>query len=311
MAADKNELDALSLVNQIKQCHDECLKQMDSTVGWAIKCGELLCQFKEHAGHGNFVGMIEQYFDFSYQTANVYMNLHKDLGKLSNIQRARYLKEANSIRGVQKLLAGPKQPRRQKPSTQAADSHVPPPNHATQIDNADPLDTPEPPPAPCCPNCGASDYDADEDGLYCRRCKEPAPEPPAEVIDTGKSKADTVQCPTCGGSGRIPKQDNGAGFDAFWRAITESNLPQTARLRRSRGQAEKAYKAAVKRLAGEGYSDPDGLLASRVRLYCASGEANKEQAKFCPLASTWLNAERYLEEPDQWACDGKNLNAGM
>ena len=144
----------------------------------------------------------------------------------------------------------------------------------------------------------------------------PSPEPPAEPEKAKgepakKPDGDTTTCPTCNGSGRVKVTKTENGFASFWSAITGSNLPLKARLRKSRGQAEKAYKAAVKRLAGEGYSDPDGLLRAKVGLYAASGEANKDEAKYCPLASTWLNGERYLEEPDQWVRDGKNLNAGM
>ena len=153
MAADKSELAALSLVNEIKQCHKECLKQMDASVVWGIKCGGLLCKFKDQAGHGNFGGMVERYFDFSHQTANVYMRLHKDLGHLSNSQRARILEEANSIRGVQKLLAGPKEsppsPRPKPDQPEVIDAApVPPSNQTTHVDADtwdDPLETPEPP----------------------------------------------------------------------------------------------------------------------------------------------------------------------
>jgi hypothetical protein len=67
----------------------------------------------------------------------------------------------------------------------------------------------------------------------------------------------------------------------------------------------------VKRLASEGYADPDGFLRMKIGLYVASAEANKDGAKFCPHCSTWLNGQRYLEEPEQWVKGGKNFNAAM
>ena len=117
-----NKLNALRLVKEIKSCHVRCQANYADSVNWAIKCGELLCEMKDHAGHGNFGGLVEQHFDFSHDTANVYMKLHKDLGHLSNSERARILQDAKSVRSMQRTLAGPKE------------THT-----------ADPLDTPDPP----------------------------------------------------------------------------------------------------------------------------------------------------------------------
>ena len=100
-----NETEALKLVKQIQQCHDQCQKDFGSSIDWGIECGKLLCEAKSHLGHGSFGGYVEQYFDFSHRTASGYMKLHNGLGKLSNRQRASILKEADSLRGLQLLLS--------------------------------------------------------------------------------------------------------------------------------------------------------------------------------------------------------------
>lgn len=139
MAAESNELKALSLVKSIKQCHEEGKKNFTNFVGWAIKCGELLCEAKAHLGHPSFGGYVEQYFEFSHQTANVYMKLHNDLGGLSNSQRARILNSADSLRGLQKLLPAPA---KKQPDESTQEHRV----AASERGGGTAKETPQPPP---------------------------------------------------------------------------------------------------------------------------------------------------------------------
>lgn len=45
----------------------------------------------------------------------------------------------------------------------------------TGVDETDETE-PETPDGPRCPNCGSTDYDSDEDGMFCSKCKESAPD---------------------------------------------------------------------------------------------------------------------------------------
>jgi hypothetical protein len=74
------------------------------------------------------------------------------------------------------------------------------------------------------------------------------------------------------------------GFDEFWALYPR---------RRGVGQARKAWPKAVK-AAGSPQAILDGL---KVNLHTLD---MREDGRFCPHASTWLNGERWLDnaEPD-------------
>lgn len=177
----------------------------------------------------------------------------------------------------------------------------------------------EPPKLEDCPNCGGNDWTEDDEGIWCGPCGQPYGEPagdPDEPEDEPppplRNEEGTVVCPTCSGKGRVAKRKESEGFDLFWAVILDSDLPKEARLRQNKGVAKRAYTAAVKRLAADEYRDPDGFLRMKVGLYALSSQANKEGAKFCPMASTWLNGEKYLEDEDQWNEAGAiDFNAGL
>lgn len=70
------------------------------------------------------------------------------------------------------------------------------------------------------------------------------------------------------------KEDDSAQFDQFWSAYPRKE---------SKGQARKAFKAALKK------TDLPTLLA-------ALGSIDRSDPKFIPHASSWLNGERWLDE---------------
>ena len=80
-------------------------------------------------------------------------------------------------------------------------------------------------------------------------------------------------------------------FDTFWAAYPKKE---------AKGAAVKAFKAATKK------ADPDTITAG---LRAQLPELEKRERKFIPLASSWLNAERWADEvqtapagpPDPWA----------
>ena len=156
--ADKNELTALGLKDEINANHRECLKAGNATIQYAIQAGGLLTKVKALVPHGEFQKWVDQFCDFSYDVAAGYMRLQKELGTFSKVERAQLLTDATSITSLKKLLkprenatSAPKTPppsgkRDSEPVTDCGPS--PPANQTSHIDDAtwtDPLDTPEPP----------------------------------------------------------------------------------------------------------------------------------------------------------------------
>ena len=102
-----NELQAMSLIDEIKQCHSMALDKLNEGFSYAIRCGELLTECKallKAEGSTTFGVWTEQFLDFSPRTAQRYMKLHKDLGQLSNTTRLSFLQSADSISSLQNLL---------------------------------------------------------------------------------------------------------------------------------------------------------------------------------------------------------------
>jgi hypothetical protein len=100
----QNELQALSLKNEINANHRECLKTANDAVDYAIKAGELLMQVKDLLHHGEFQKWIDQYCDFSYDVASGYMRLHKRLLTYSKVERAQLLTDATSVANLANLI---------------------------------------------------------------------------------------------------------------------------------------------------------------------------------------------------------------
>lgn len=72
-------------------------------------------------------------------------------------------------------------------------------------------------------------------------------------------------------------------FEAWWKLY-----PRKA----SKGSARKAYRTARKKVSAEILSDGVSRFAAQVR-------ANGTEQQFIAHASTWLNGERWLDEPEQ------------
>jgi hypothetical protein len=179
---------ALSLVGRINACHRECVKAGNETLKYAVECGELLTEVKavlKADGSTTFGIWVGQFLDFSERSADVYCRLHKDLGKLPKAQRAALFDEAESIRGLQKLIsqavpkATPAPAPAAPPTPAAAQSDAPVPIESAGLDDApmdaDPLEPAaqvEPPQdLGRCPNCAGTKWTEDEDGYFCAKCK--------------------------------------------------------------------------------------------------------------------------------------------
>jgi len=325
--AQTKEMVALRLVDEIKNCHKRAVQKVAEGFEFALKCGELLAQCKDNLGHGNFGGFIDQYFDFSERTARGYIKLHKDLERLPKRQRAAVLKSADSVRGLQKMLPPPDSngaKQTGKPPMAGAGQPSRPGEPGAEADPApvEPGSMPD-----SCPNCGGSNYDRDEDGEFCADCKEPAGLQVSPVADEDDSTAtesdqadnasesgnsgDTVQCPWCNGSGRMePGKAKRTRFKEFRSIIMDADLPKTHRLRKDPRATERAYNTACKRLAADGYADPEGFLVTQIRQYVISAEATDNGGSYCPLATTWLNSGRCEQDPAEWARNGSVRNSG-
>jgi len=138
-----NELKALSFKDEINANHRECLRAGNEAIQHAFDAGRLLAKAKGFVGHGNFGGWIEQFCDFSHQTANGYMSLHKDLESLSNSQRVRILESAQSVRSLRNLIAEskPKPPKPRDSSGQSQGGSVTEPAEPRPVES--PPDTEE------------------------------------------------------------------------------------------------------------------------------------------------------------------------
>jgi len=71
------------------------------------------------------------------------------------------------------------------------------------------------------------------------------------------------------------------GFDEFWKVYPK---------RMGKGAARKSYAAAVKK------ADPERII-SAAKAFASLPETKKENYKFCPYPATWLNQERWADEP--------------
>jgi len=183
--AQTKEMMALSLNGEILANHKACLVAGNECVQHAVKVGELLTKVKGYISHGEFGGYVEQYFPFSERHAQRFMQLYKDLKALPKATRLSVLDSAESVQGLRKLLPAPPP----KPPTQPegvdqdeAQDAEPLPWSGPRIgeepaDQDDPLDIPDGP--ALCPNCQGSNYDSDNDGMFCADCKEPIEDPAA------------------------------------------------------------------------------------------------------------------------------------
>jgi hypothetical protein len=191
----------------------EIQKQGKTHVESGMEMGRVLTEARGILGDGKaFAEWVECECGCSFRTAYNYMTAYENFGGFANFAKLelsamyRLAKNPEAKKAAEKLAnkgikithslakelvekSTVQQPESEPPAPAApaaTASHGP--GAAPEPVSPDPLDTKEPPPAPVCPNCGASDYDADEDGLYCRACKEPAQEQMSKRAVTQRQK---------------------------------------------------------------------------------------------------------------------------
>lgn len=98
-------MNELALLGQeINQEHRLCADAAYSAVEHAIRAGELLVEAKAGVKHGDWLKWLEENFEGSRQTAQVYMKLHKNRDELKSQSSSFF-----SIDSALKQLAGPKE----------------------------------------------------------------------------------------------------------------------------------------------------------------------------------------------------------
>jgi len=85
-----------SLAARINAEHRACEVAVASAVEHAIRAGEMLVEAKKHSGHGNWLPWLQENFEGSHDTAQVYMRLARNREFLLNNEHARF----SSIRGA-------------------------------------------------------------------------------------------------------------------------------------------------------------------------------------------------------------------
>jgi hypothetical protein len=70
-------------------------------IGHVINCGQFLIEQKEKTEHGDWLGWVLQYCDFSDREAERYMRIASNSTRVSNLEGI------DSVRGVLRLLAEP------------------------------------------------------------------------------------------------------------------------------------------------------------------------------------------------------------
>jgi hypothetical protein len=91
------------LAARINAEHRACEAAAVSAVEHAIRAGEMLVEVKSSLKHGEWLPWLEDNFEGTARTAQVYMQLHSRRSELTNTQRASHL----SIRSALKELAPP------------------------------------------------------------------------------------------------------------------------------------------------------------------------------------------------------------
>lgn len=69
-----------SLAAKIRKEHEACERNAQSAVEHAIKAGELLTIAKAKVKHGGWLPWLEEHFEFTQQTASVYVRLAQNYG---------------------------------------------------------------------------------------------------------------------------------------------------------------------------------------------------------------------------------------
>lgn len=79
----------VSLAVEIREEHEACEHDAQSAVERAIRCGEMLSEAKEKAGHGNWLPWLEANFPSSERTARGYMAMAANRQRVADIGSVR------------------------------------------------------------------------------------------------------------------------------------------------------------------------------------------------------------------------------
>jgi len=67
-----------------------------------------------------------------------------------------------------------------------------------------------------------------------------------------------------------------------------------------KGAALKAYKACVKRICQSGLLSPPEARNHLLERMTAFAASPKAKGDFCPMPATWLNQDRFDDDPTAW-----------
>lgn len=167
-------VDVEAIIPEIIANHRECVKCGSDATNHAIEAGNLLLKMKKAVKHGQFTGAIEQRFDFSYETAKLYMKVAKQLPPIIKKLGKDFDVETLTLRGGCKLIALSKAPAEPKKATPLPFSSPTSPakGSSRSAEPSQPAATNSQESAPTgnCPRGGDHDFDDEGD---CKKCKEP------------------------------------------------------------------------------------------------------------------------------------------
>ena len=84
------------LATQISEEHRLCTEAISKGLQHALKAGELLLEAKKQVRHGNWLPWLQESFEFSVRTAQLYMRVAREYPLLPKTKRVAYL----SLRGM-------------------------------------------------------------------------------------------------------------------------------------------------------------------------------------------------------------------
>ena len=129
------ELSAISMFGEINAHHQVIERSSREMVENVLLAGALLNAIKEATPHGEFGGLVEQHFSGSTRTAQLYMKLAKDLGKLPKNETLRICMMENSIQGVQRAVKAA-QPSTTEESSETTTCDDSTPENSESVDTA-------------------------------------------------------------------------------------------------------------------------------------------------------------------------------
>lgn len=175
------EVECLKLKKSINENHRLIQTATGEVVDRAVLTGELFLKWKELLPHGRFESFVEDHFDGSLRTAQIYMQVSKRLNALPKSAKSALLKQERSIAGL--IPAKPNAPRKGAAPAGGTDDQGTTPQPVGSVDYGK------------CPNCAGSKWTEDEDGVSCAKCHHPHGEPTGGADDdrVGTQRSKTVK----------------------------------------------------------------------------------------------------------------------